>query len=210
MPLGIEATDSSLQLELDGSLSAVERVELTCTAWYETILAERECMPHHEYKSAGGMVSRHSEFAGKSVDLPVNFEHFQTDDGSQLSTATFPSGVTLESRRLFLTSRQTDVQAIDVRSLHAAVVGIKVRGQEAQIGFLFTFPREELAINDRLRQHLHDHFLFAQHTDTERMGRFLAALERKVYLREEVGEVQQLPKEDVEYIELAPTMMPNE
>ena len=37
-----------------------------------------------------------------------------------------------------------------------------------------------------------------------------AALERKVYLREEVGEVQQLPKEDVEYIELAPTMMPNE
>lgn len=205
LPPGVEADDSGLQVELDGKLSTVERVEVTCTVWYENIVAERDSMTHHEYKTTGGMVSRHSAFASKSVDLPVNFEHFQTDEGAQLSTATFPSGVTLESRRIPLASKQTDIQAIDVRFLHLVIVGVKVRGQEEQTGFLFTFPREELALNDRLREHLRDHFLFVQHTDTERMSRFLDALERKIYLREEVGEVLQLLKQDVEYVELAPT-----
>lgn len=205
LPPGIEADDNSLQVEIDDLVSTVERVEVTCTAWYETILADRESMTHHEYRTTDGLVSRHSSFTGRSVDLAVDFEHFQTDDGSQTSTATFPSGVTLEARQVPLTSRLTDVHDIDIRSLHLVVVGVKIRSQTKRRGFLFTFPREELAVNNRLREHLRDHFLFVQHTDTERMRRFLAALERKVYLQEAVGDVLNLPKRDVEYVELAPT-----
>jgi len=204
LPPGIEPVDASLQVELDGQLLTVDCVEVTCTAWYETVVADRESMTHHQYETTGGLVSRHSSFTGHSVDLPVDFDYFQTDDGSHVSTATFPSGVILESTRIPLTRRLTDVGDIDVRSLHLVVVGIKVRSQAVQTGFLFTFPREELAVNERLRQHLRDHFLFVQHTSTERMRRFLAALERKVYLREEVGDVLQFPKCEVEYVDLMP------
>jgi len=204
LPTGIEPVDSNLQMEIDGQLSIVDSVEVICTAWYETIVADRESMTHHESQSSQGLMSRHSSFIGKSVDLPVEFEHFQSDDGSHTSTATFPSGVTIESIQIPLTRRLTDVWNIDVRSLHLIVVTIKMRSQEPRKGFLFTFPRGELATNESLRGLLRDHFLFAQHTDTDRMRRFLTALERRTYLHAEVGKVLQLPKRDVEYIELMP------
>lgn len=118
---------------------------------------------HHVYKACNQPAVRHSRFDGTLNGMPVRFEHYSAEGNRSRATATFPSGVSLQSYESHpQVVRRLELAELSNEALNFSPIRVSFTDGKFTDGLLVAFPPSLRQVGSDLGEFLQENFLFVE------------------------------------------------